>query len=847
MTPDQSFAQANALMGQGRFGDAESCYRQAVQLRPGFAEAWLNLAVALKAQGRLDEAEVSCRQALYVRPAFVEALNNLGNIQLALGRPADAESAYRQALGLRPQHLEALINLARVLLDRGRLTDAESTSRRAVELRPDLSATHNGLGLCLVTQERFADAEVSFRQALERQPDQPETLNHLGNLHLRQGRPQDAEAFYRRALAIRPVFAEVHNNLGNCLQEQGRYAEAEASYRQALAIHPGYVAAYDHLGAALIAQGQAAAAEAAYRQALALHPGDVVALNNLAQIQLAAGRSGAALGLVMQALAHEDRPESQLLFMDCITRVRLTHLDPLLRATMLRALTVPWGQAGSLSRVGAEMVKLGWREAGIAMDELGETDVLPATVWSAAVSDPLLFALLRAAPLRDPELESLLARARRHCLATLPARASQNSAGSVGGAAGGPPASTGTAELRQFFGALAEQCFINEYVYFVSDDEASRVAALRAAVEADLAAGRPVPADELLALATYLPLGSLRDARRLLDHPAGDELAAVVRQQVVEPLREQALAAGIPALTPIDDAVSVRVQQQYAENPYPRWLTPEIALRPQGVNEFIRARFPLAAIKPMPVSGRLQLLVAGGGTGYQPIGAARRYRDVDVLAIDLSLPSLCYAKRKAGEMGVANIEFAQADILKLGGVDRRFDVIESAGVLHHLRDIDEGLRILVAHLKSGGYLQLGLYSRLARRNITRTRTFIAERGIGTSPDDIRRCRKTLSELECDENLRSVTRMGDFFSTSTCRDLLFHVQETCIDLLELKGLLARNGLRFLGFDLDGAAKQTYLQQFPDDPAAIDLDHWQTFEQNHPDTFIGMYQFWGQKKD
>lgn len=843
MSADQHFAQANVLIGQGRFGEAESRYRQALQLRPEFAEAWLNLAVALKAQGRLGEAEASCRQALQVRPAFVEALNNLGNILLAQGRPADAENAYRQALGLRPEHLEALINLARVLLAVGRPTDAETTSRRAVELRPDLPATHSGLGLCLLALERFADAGVCFRQALNRQPNQPETLNHLGNLHLRQGQLQDAEAFYRQALAIRPAFAEVHNNLGNCLQEQGRHVEAEASYRQALAIHPGYVAAHDHLGAALIAQGQTAAAEAAYRQALALHPGDVVALNNMAQIQLVAGKSGAALDLVMQALAYEDRPESQLLFMDCITRVQLTHIDPPIRATMLRALTVPWGQAGSLARVGAEMVKLGWRDAGFAAGDLGEVGALPATVWTVAVSDPLLFALLRAAPLRDPELEIFLARARRYWLATLSARTSPAAAGG----SAGPAASTGTAELRRFFGALAEQCFINEYVYFVSDDETCRVAALRAAVEADLAAGRPVPADELLTLAAYLPLGALHNARRLLDHPAGDELVAVVRQQIVEPLREQALAAGIPALTPIDDAVSVRVQQQYAENPYPRWLSAEIALRPQGINEFIRARFPLAEITPLPVSGRLQLLVAGSGTGHQPIGAARRYRDVDVLAIDLSLPSLCYAKRKAEEMSLSNIEFAHADILKLGGLDRCFDVIESAGVLHHLRDIDEGLRILVARLKPCGYLQLGLYSRLARRNITRARTFIAEHGIGTSPDDIRRCRKTLSELAGDEDLRSVTRMGDFFSTSTCRDLLFHVQETCIDLLELKGLLARNGVRFLGFDLDGAVKQTYLRRFPDDPAAVDLDHWHAFEQDHPDTFIGMYQFWVQKKD
>ncbi len=32
---------------------------------------------------------------------------------------------------------------------------------------------------------------------------------------------------------------------------------------------------------------------------------------------------------------------------------------------------------------------------------------------------------------------------------------------------------------------------------------------------------------------------------------------------------------------------------------------------------------------------------------------------------------------------MTNIEYAQADILKLGDIGRTFDIIESVGVLHH--------------------------------------------------------------------------------------------------------------------------------------------------------------------
>jgi len=74
-----------------------------------------------------------------------------------------------------------------------------------------------------------------------------------------------------------------------------------------------------------------------------------------------------------------------------------------------------------------------------------------------------------------------------------------------------------------------------------------------------------------------------------------------------------------------------------------------------------------------------------------------------VLAIDLSLSSISYAKRKTQEMGIHNIEYAQADILKIGGITRTFDVIESVGVLHHLADPLAGWRTLVSRLRPGGF------------------------------------------------------------------------------------------------------------------------------------------------
>ena len=168
-----------------------------------------------------------------------------------------------------------------------------------------------------------------------------------------------------------------------------------------------------------------------------------------------------------------------------------------------------------------------------------------------------------------------------------------------------------------------------------------------------------------------------------------------------------------------------------------------------------------------------------------------------VLAIDLSLTSLAYALRKTRELGVGNIEYAQADILKLDTIGRTFDVIESSGVLHHMADPFAGWRTLLSVLRPGGVMAVALYSEIARADIVRARAFIAERGYGSSADDIRRCRQDIVAHEDGQAFKNVYASADFYSTSDCRDLLFHVQEHRHTIPQIAGFIAENALEFVG--------------------------------------------------
>src|SRR5208282_4800378 len=92
-----------------------------------------------------------------------------------------------------------------------------------------------------------------------------------------------------------------------------------------------------------------------------------------------------------------------------------------------------------------------------------------------------------------------------------------------------------------------------------------------------LDADRSVPPLLLLAVAAHFPLHGLPGADRLLAVSQPGPVDEVLRQQLREPLAEQALRAHLPRLTPITDQISASVREQYEQNPYPRWVS--MALR----------------------------------------------------------------------------------------------------------------------------------------------------------------------------------------------------------------------------------------------------------------------------
>jgi tetratricopeptide (TPR) repeat protein/2-polyprenyl-3-methyl-5-hydroxy-6-metoxy-1,4-benzoquinol methylase len=645
-------------------------------------------------------------------------------------------------------------------------------------------------------------ADGCCRTILAREPHHVPSLNLLALLARQAGRLDEALTHLREVVRLAPSSALAHHRLGGTLVPAGRLEEAVPVLERAMALNrktpeqgmPPEPESLFNLGYVYERLNKPDKAEALYRRSLVLKPDLAEAHNNLGALLLGQGRPKEASAQFARALVLLP----QLLENFGELTSTLIKLNP--------------GVGVAMQRAAAAWPRL------LSIDELFEKQGL-----SAISGDAMLCAVLHSTTVRDIALERVLTSVRAGVLAL-----AEGAQGDIDD------------ETLGFACALARQCFNNEYVFVQSNEEAVQAVRIRNALSAGLANRQAVPPLWLAVVASYGPLTALPDAAMLLQTSWPPAVEALVTQQVREVAEERRLRDTVPRLTAIVDTVSTAVREQYEENPYPRWVLAPSARDAVTVDEYLAARFPMARHRPLGNRGGLDILVAGCGTGEHPIRVALRYLGARVLAVDLSLSSLCYAMRKTRELGIANIEYAQADLLDIGSLGRTFDVIDASGVLHHLADPAAGWRQLAALLRSDGLMRIGLYSEFGRADVVAARAFIAERGFQPTAADIRRCRQEL----LDTPQRGVAGFNDFFSTSEVRDLLFHVNEHRLTLPQIKQFLAAEHLRFIGFEVHAPSVQAYAARYPDDPAMADLDRWDALERARPTTFAGMYQFWCQ---
>lgn len=770
----------------GKYQQALNFFKVALTAMPNTEQYWLSYIDTLISLDRIDDAMKA-----------LELANNRGltgagfnKLKRKLNSASYQFKSIRQSTNTpdpaqnQSQHLINLYN-------GGMLQDALTLSGKLVRDYPRSAVLFNIRGHILHALNEYELSVESYKKAISVMPDQADAYSNMSASLNKLGKYDEAELACRKAISLTPDLAESYNNLGNSLQARSFFADAAEAYRKALSIQPAMISTYSNLASVLTDMGEFHNAIEICKEAISMQPDNKIIYVNLAR----------AIKNVSFEYFDADIENAISTILDYKS---LTSPEDIARAAI------------SMLKCDPELKPLfNPKINSILNDSFSE-------VLSAVASSTLLLKLMSVCPLPDIETERALSAIRSFILTNI-SKIRENDT------------------LLKVQSALALQCFTNEYIYELTKGDETTLSSLEAVAEKLIRQGTQPKPQLVLCLASFKALKEYPWSNLIKIEP---RIEGVIKRQLTESNEETTLKSGIEILGEITDKTSKRVRKQYEENPYPRWVNLGIEQEPINIFTLVnRLKLKLCNTNILNTHAP-KILIAGCGTGSHSITTATRLKNSKVLAVDVSLSSLSYAIRKTRELRISNVDHLQADILQLHQLGRQFDIIESCGVLHHMKEPLIGWHVLTDILKSGGLLKIALYSELARQHIAKIREEIKSLGINASQRDMRSFRVNIAASD-KKHHQLILNSDDFYSLSSMRDLIFNVQEHRFTIPQISECLETFGLEFCGFEADWIVNK-FNSANPSKNAVYDLTKWHAFEEDHPDSFAGMYQFWCQKR-
>ncbi len=742
----------------------------------------------------------------------------------ALGKLAKAEKYYLHLLDIGIDDPDIISNYALICEQTKRLTKAKHLYEQCIRRFPNHSISACNLSYIYLTNGNLDKAEELINKVIDRNPKLINAYNNLGLICKEKGEIKEAISNMQKAIELDKNFIDAKINLAIILRDIGNNKRAKKELTEAIKLNSNRADIFLNLGTILKEEGLIEDAEAATRKALSLDSDIADANRNLAVILKEKGN-------IKEAIFHArketeispDNSSAYILIYSilCESDISIVRRELVIELICLLLDRKDIEHVGLFKIISEFVLKEHLNNIEKLKGMLIQNEVL-----ERLINDNIISKALKLLPFADIRWERILTQLRKELLVY---SIEHNFILSK--------------KITNFISALAQNCYLNEYVFELTDDEINMLADLKINLSIN-----NINDAKIAILACYIPLIELNKVYNLVDSFVSKNLNIneLLDIQFKEPIHESMIEKTIRSVDMINDTISKAVKIQYEDNPYPRWrYTSSFTSNQINIFAAINSEITPNKIESNVNKTNYKVLIAGCGTGLQVMDALR-YQNASITAIDLSKASLCYAKRKTQEIGVNNIDFIQMDILNLDKLNQKFDLIECSGVLHHMRSPNDGLKKLINVLDDDGFIKLGLYSKNARTIVNSIRQSFRESEEGISNNGIRCFRNRIMRSNY-KDFYEITKWSDFYTMSMFRDLCLHVQEYQFHISELINLITSNNLEFLGFVIGKDIKESYQEFYSNDQKQIELLNWINFEEIKPDTFKAMYQFWVKKRN
>jgi SAM-dependent methyltransferase len=190
----------------------------------------------------------------------------------------------------------------------------------------------------------------------------------------------------------------------------------------------------------------------------------------------------------------------------------------------------------------------------------------------------------------------------------------------------------------------------------------------------------------------------------------------------------------------------------------------------------------------------LDILIGGCGTNQAAVFAFNN-PGANVVAVDISQPSLDHQQYLKDKHGLHNLRLRLLPIEELSTLERQFDLVVSTGVLHHMADPLVGLKSLAGCLRPDGVLALMLYGKHGRIGVELLETVFRDMGLGQDEASVQVVKDIIATLPPDHPLQSyLRRASDLKDDAALVDTFLHGRarnytvDECLEFVDSAGLV-----------------------------------------------------------
>ena len=261
-SPEQHYKLGEFWLEQRKGKVAMSCYRRAIQLKPGFQAAYNRLKQLIDLQTqqttKLKEAQTVESETNTVR-AIESKDREYCRQAIAAARERDWQQAaryYQQAIEIAPQQFLYYYNLGEVQIKLDCWQEALKSYQQAAQLEPNNANIQHNLGEIYSHEVAWQDAVKAYQKAIAIGTKNSWTYHNLGYALLQLEQWESAAAAFSKAIALKDDFVWSHYNLGEALANLGRWDEALAAYHAAREIQPDLPEVKTKIGGILYQRSQ---------------------------------------------------------------------------------------------------------------------------------------------------------------------------------------------------------------------------------------------------------------------------------------------------------------------------------------------------------------------------------------------------------------------------------------------------------------------------------------------------------------------------------------------------------------------------------------------------------------